>query len=346
MQLTESLQNNLVRALGYGRLGLFTLESLPIIETRRRMGLAVSQSPTPPLDHLKMLRQTVSLMIDQDRKNIKEGVYPLSLILPESPVQHARRYLKILKDNFYVSRRFQQQKHQEFSESSKEYMKDLPEYYTRNFHNQTDGYLSEESAELYTHQTEILFKGSIALMRRLLLADVIRFINSQEGKVKVLELGCGHGDSTEILLKSCPNVEMVAVDLSEPYLKIAKKRLRNFSNIKYVHDKAETLDLESSFDLVLSSFLFHEVPRTVREEILARGVHHLKRGGRMVHIDSLQMGDREEFDWALVQFPKDFHEPFYKNYVNTPMEDNLPPEMVLHSVDSALLAKSVTSFKK
>ncbi len=47
------------------------------------------------------------------------------------------------------------------------YLAGLPEYYGRNFHYQTEGYLSEESAELYEHQTEILFMGTLGLMRRL-----------------------------------------------------------------------------------------------------------------------------------------------------------------------------------
>ena len=44
--------------------------------------------------------------------------------------------------------------------------KDLPKYFLRNFHYQTDGYLSEKSARLYEFQVETLFSGCAATMRR------------------------------------------------------------------------------------------------------------------------------------------------------------------------------------
>ncbi len=40
----------------------------------------------------------------------------------------------------------------------------------------------------------------------------------------------------------------------------------------------------------------------------------------MAFVDSVQKEDAKEFEWALEQFPVDFHEPFYKNYVMNPME--------------------------
>ena len=42
----------------------------------------------------------------------------------------------------------------------------------------------------------------------------------------------------------------------------------------------------------------------------------------MGFVDSVQKEDANErnLDWALEQFPVDFHEPFYKNYTQNPME--------------------------
>ena len=42
----------------------------------------------------------------------------------------------------------------------------FPDYYLRNFHYQTGGYLSERSAKLYDQQVEVLFIGSADAMRR------------------------------------------------------------------------------------------------------------------------------------------------------------------------------------
>lgn len=52
---------------------------------------------------------------------------------------------------------------------------DYPKYFNRNFHFQVDGYTSENSAEIYDHQVEILFAGMAAPMRRLLLNELAPF---------------------------------------------------------------------------------------------------------------------------------------------------------------------------
>ena len=54
--------------------------------------------------------------------------------------------------------------------------KDLPKYFLRNFHYQTDGYLSEKSARLYEFQVETLFSGCAATMRRFSMIPLIKFI--------------------------------------------------------------------------------------------------------------------------------------------------------------------------
>jgi hypothetical protein len=61
----------------------------------------------------------------------------------------------------------------------------------------------------------------------------------------------------------------------------------------------------------------------VRQKILAESHRVLKGEGWLGLVDSLQLGDDTYMDWALRQFPKDFHEPFYTDYIKTPMEDLL-----------------------
>jgi ubiquinone/menaquinone biosynthesis C-methylase UbiE len=91
-----------------------------------------------------------------------------------------------------------------FSKEAKKELKDLPEYYQRNFHFQTDGYLSKESAELYEHQTELLFRGTLHLMRRVLLGEMIKKIKAEPTKTfKLLELACGTGVATKFILENC-----------------------------------------------------------------------------------------------------------------------------------------------
>jgi hypothetical protein len=42
----------------------------------------------------------------------------------------------------------------------------------------------------------------------------------------------------------------------------------------------------------------------------------LKPGGRLVILDSLQRGDRPDYDGLLELFPQNYHEPYYSSYAN------------------------------
>src|SRR5207247_2185151 len=71
-----------------------------------------------------------------------------------------------------------------------------PAYYRQKFHFQSDGYLSEASAERYDHQVEVLFGGGAAAMRRQALVPLraaLRKHPGGAGGAKLLDLGCGTG---------------------------------------------------------------------------------------------------------------------------------------------------------
>jgi ubiquinone/menaquinone biosynthesis C-methylase UbiE len=41
----------------------------------------------------------------------------------------------------------------------------------------------------------------------------------------------------------------------------------------------------------------------------------LKHGGRLVVLDSLQIGDEPDYDGMLDLFPQNYHEPYYASYI-------------------------------
>src|SRR5205814_995504 len=71
-----------------------------------------------------------------------------------------------------------------------------PRYYLQNFHFQSDGYLSEASAERYDHQVEVLFGGGAAAMRRQALVPLRGALLHRSGAARaarLLDVGCGTG---------------------------------------------------------------------------------------------------------------------------------------------------------
>ena len=46
----------------------------------------------------------------------------------------------------------------------------------------------------------------------------------------------------------------------------------------------------------------------------------LRPGGRLIFMDSLQLGDTHGFDGVLEAFPLNFHEPYYGSYIKEDLE--------------------------
>lgn len=290
----------------------------------------------------------IKTLHEKDFENIKNGIYPAEVLYPESLLKHALRYPQVLLDAFRASRRRHKKQAHEFSPEASEYLADLPDYYKRNFHYQTGGYLSEISAELYEHQVEILFSGAADAMRRLILAPMkVHFEGSDGDGLQFLELGSGTGRLTRSLALAFPKAKITCMELSPVYLAKARDRLSEFKNISFVQGAAEKLPFkQKTFDAVISCFLFHELPMPIREKVLLESNRCLKKGAFMGLVDSIQKNDSQDFQWALKQFPLDFHEPFYKNYVQNPMETQFE-KLGLKNVQTEVgfLSKAVSGIK-
>lgn len=260
-------------------------------------------------------------LLKKDSENISKGIYPIEVLKPERVTEHLRRYPRIIMDGFQISKRRQAKNQQDFSEEAQEFMKELPEYYQRNFHFQTGGYLTKQSADLYEHQVEILFSGAADAMRRLIIPLVKEFKSGDGEGLHFLEVAAGTGRLTRFMKLAFPKAKITVLDLSYPYLKKAQDNLHDFDRLNFLQGAAEDLPFrDKKFDLVYSCFLFHELPLEIRRLAVSEAFRVLKEGGLIGFVDSVQKEDTKEFDWALEQFPTDFHEPFYTNYTMNPME--------------------------
>ena len=72
---------------------------------------------------------------------------------------------------------------------------------------------------------------------------------------------------------------------------------------------------DESQDAVTSIFMFHELPPKVRRIVFREFARVLKPGGRIVVVDSLQIGDEPDYDGMLERFPRSYHEPYYRSYL-------------------------------
>ena len=205
-----------------------------------------------------------------------------------------------------------------------------PDYYLQNFHHQTDGYLSDHSAELYDLQVDILFNGAADAMRRRILPGLKqglkRFSDRSESSLRILDVATGTGRTLHQIRAAVPQATLVGVDLSEAYLRQANKWLNHsavhwFNSCKAMPSGCPLTT--EGFKAVTCVFLFHELPADARQAVLQDCYRLLEPGGVLVLADSVQLADSPQFDIALDNFRRVFHEPYYRDFINDNIDQRL-----------------------
>lgn len=318
---------------------------LPLLD---RLGGNRRSTPKDYVAHLQVAIPKIQRLLKDDADNIARGLYPIDVLRPENPLGHALRLPKILADAVRASKQRKENDAKRFTGEAAELAAEVPDYYARNFHFQKGGYLDDDSADLYEHQVEVLFAGAADAMRRLILPALKEAFPGDGAGLKFLDVGCGTGRLSRFVALAFPKAQVTCLDLSGPYLVKARHELSNLKRVDFVRGRAEDLPFkESTFDAVFSCFLFHELPENVRDAAIAEGRRVLKSGGVYGIVDSLQSGDDPELEWALTQFPVDFHEPFYKNYTQRPLEAALAEAGFTNAATRiGFLTKAVTARKE
>jgi demethylmenaquinone methyltransferase/2-methoxy-6-polyprenyl-1,4-benzoquinol methylase len=134
---------------------------------------------------------------------------------------------------------------------------------------------------------------------------------------RVLEPGCGTGGVTKLLLERGANV--LAIDGSAHMLERAKRRA---PGARFEQQQLEALVLNESFDVVLFSFVLHELPRELRARALASVVAALTLHGRVAVLDHA-VPKRGLFARAWRTFLLKLEPPTVAECIATGFEDEL-----------------------
>lgn len=115
------------------------------------------------------------------------------------------------------------------------------------------------------------------------IIELLKFENSTNA-LKILDFGCGDGNSSVYIRKHFPNIEIFGVDVSDDSILIAnQKNIKNAIFKTYNGDKLSFEDLE--FDLVFTSMVFHHIEHKLHEDILKEIHRVLKKGGRFYNFE-------------------------------------------------------------
>ncbi len=139
---------------------------------------------------------------------------------------------------------------------------------------------------------------------------------------RVLDLGCGDGRLTALVLDARPEVEeAIALDRSPPMIDLAREAFQGDKRVSvHDHDLMGPLPQLGAFDVVVSGFAIHHLPHERKQSLFREISHALRPGGVFANLEVVQCATPE------------LQEEFYRR-IERPEGD---PEDVLAGVEEQL----------
>jgi len=133
----------------------------------------------------------------------------------------------------------------------------------------------------------------------------------------ILDLGTQWGSNLHVYNAEYPHAELYGVDIAAPGLRYGHAKAEQAGvKMHLSQQNAETTDFaDNSFDLVVSSFVLHEIAVKATKNVLKEAHRVLKPGGLMVHVElpphkSCDPFINFMFDWDT----RHNNEPNYRNF--------------------------------
>ena len=189
---------------------------------------------------------------------------------------------------------------------------EIPNYVRSSIHGLEGGYGTSFSAATWDAVVKEIFNEYIGEEQsyRELLPSAVPIT-----PLRVLDVGCGTGESTLAWHRRFPEAHISAIDVSPYMLVVAEQKMRGEPLIDVRCANAESLPFEdASFDVVTASLLFHELPADVSPRVLSEMRRVVKPDGWIAVVEPYRVG-------APVLKPIPFPEPYLKDYLQTDWDD-------------------------
>ncbi len=143
----------------------------------------------------------------------------------------------------------------------------------------------ESAPDRYDAGMRVLSLGAVPRAHRAVAAAAV-----WRPGVRVLEIGCGTGALTELLVDA--GAELVAFDQNPEMIDRARKRLDGSANDRVTFQDSTAAEMDrytqQSFDAVAAGLCFSEMSASERAYVLRQVYRVLKDGGRLVICDEVE----------------------------------------------------------
>jgi len=142
----------------------------------------------------------------------------------------------------------------------------------------------------------------------------VKHVRSDFRPLRILDLGTSSGKNLLPYVEAFPGVEAHGVDVGAPLLRYGHALAEHEGvPLHFSQQNAEAMDFpDGHFDLIVSSFFFHEIPAKATRNILKECRRLLRPGGMMVHQELPATGlvdAWEDYFWNWDT--ENNNEPFY-----------------------------------
>src|SRR5277367_4960587 len=170
-----------------------------------------------PVPDRRRLYEDMAILLRQDLANVEAGLYPLPADHDGSLLTLLHRSQIFFEDLPEIHRRRESDAHNDVLTDKTRGKR--PRYYLQNFHFQTGGWMTDDSASRYGTQVEVLFNGTANATRRQALPQLHEvFAGRDQRKLRLLDIGCGTARFLDLVKEVWPRLPSLGLDMSEPTL--------------------------------------------------------------------------------------------------------------------------------